>query len=535
MIKSKRERSKGKTKILEAPQKKMKDIHCTRVKQASIIDPAINITKPMDDVFLELQLQGLLDFKGDSTACVLGSLTKTEVMPIYMATKPIVVIGEYMGFNVVIKIKSYGTDLGEGPPYGGLEYERRIYEAFINPLIFQKFTPNLMIFIGTELCSFWSLMDASPSQEFTRQLTTYKNEYREWYDTYPPCGISLVMESLKKYEDIGSIIKVISEKPIKETISSFTTAQQYNIQSEMWKSAYLFKNAYDKNIEHKIYAVNKISSVIFQVLYTLSCLKKKGLRHNDLHPNNIAIELDTRGSLFHSHHIIYVTPYGNYAINARNSLVKIFDWDYGYSRSIGINANLMENGERDPTYGIKKNPNFDVMFFLAHLAIQSEYALTPVLSALLGWNKAKTFAWVDKWETFIGNDGDSMGEAVTTKEEIDAFNPDRLLQSKFFNLFKIKSSSEAAAMIKRRDMVFFLPGITQAQRDNFLRSLPPQSSTVFPISSRLRGYGNKVQRQELKEHVVSLQRVLGDLTISAGRRIRLETLNHRINKFLSGN
>ena len=421
----------------------------------------INITGP-NDLFPALWLHKNINFDDATTACIFGQLHHWDVISSVHSSQSIVVLGKYQNVNMLIKLgllEPQSMRLGDTAAslIAPLEYERRIYEKFINPLLLQKITPNLRMFIGTVVCSIASLTKAITNVVFKSKLVKLKKAYIKRYRRKPVHAVSLVIEGFKKFEKIHYIVLALNHKVNRDYS---TTAKNY--------------------------ATKNMASFLFQILYTLNCLKKMGLKHNDLHLGNVAIEANTKGTLFHTNSIMYVTA-GNvkYVINAKNALVKLYDWDLGFSAAVGNNETLDDNPEDGlcMDYGRCNeylNPNYDVMHVLAQIVRVSGSTLGSAVSAILGWTVFQTLTWVNKWDEYGKATAKEQKHKVklglwnepvdvTTLEEIDAFDPDRLLASAFFDVFRVENNPEVTI---RRDMVFFLPNITQRERKATLDLLP---------------------------------------------------------------
>jgi serine/threonine protein kinase len=112
--------------------------------------------------------------------------------------------------------------------------------------------------------------------------------------------------------------------------------------------------------------VNDVKRIIFQVLYTLHVFNVNGIRHNDLHFNNIFIIYNKnpeklsyymntikQGFLFESTHI-----------------VKIYDFDLSYVERIAMKSKVVDE-EHCMRLGLcnEPNPKFDTFKFLKELSM----------------------------------------------------------------------------------------------------------------------------------------------------------------------
>lgn len=74
---------------------------------------------------------------------------------------------------------------------------------------------------------------------------------------------------------------------------------------------------------HKVNA-SAFKIILFQIVYTLLCFQQMGIRHNDLHVENIFIDTDIKGILKY-----YINDKVSYTVPITNvGLVKIFDMDF---------------------------------------------------------------------------------------------------------------------------------------------------------------------------------------------------------------
>ena len=450
-------------------------------EEVDVEDPNINITGP-DDLFPALWLHKKINFDAATTACIFGQLHDWHVISQPHSTQSIVVLGKYENVNMLIKLgllEPESLRLGDTasliPP---LEYERRIYEKFINPLVLKKNTPNLRMFVGTVMCNILSLTKVIKKKVFNSELVELEEAYIKKYREKPVDAVSLVLEGFKEFEILYNVVTVFK----KGTNQDYpTTAKHFiEIANNMEKRRKAMGVILLKSPRLGFtYVMKNMPSFLFQILYTLNCLKETGLKHNDLHLANVAIEANTEGTLFHTNSIMYVTANVKYVINVKNALVKLYDWDQGFSKVVGNNETLDNNPEDGlcMDYGRCNeylNPNYDIMHVLAQMVITSNFRLASTIGAILGWAPLDTVIWADKWGSFgrptiKEQTAMSISDLITTREEIKAFNPDRLLASPFFDVFRLENNPKVTI---RRDMVFFLPSITQKEREATLDLLP---------------------------------------------------------------
>jgi len=98
---------------------------------------------------------------------------------------------------------------------------------------------------------------------------------------------------------------------------------------------------------------SEIKSIIFQLFYTLMIMENFEIIHNDLHFNNILVQiLDKEVPLSFRvklGEIRFTTKY----------LIKIFDWDMSYCQEVGLNPKLIDGGYAFYNMNNEFRRNFD--------------------------------------------------------------------------------------------------------------------------------------------------------------------------------
>lgn len=80
----------------------------------------------------------------------------------------------------------------------------------------------------------------------------------------------------------------------------------------------------------------KLRSILFQIIYTLHVMVDNGFQHNDLHLNNILIDLDPEEVS-----TTYQLSSGDrFTVSTELGKVLMFDWDNGVCQSCGPNSSL---------------------------------------------------------------------------------------------------------------------------------------------------------------------------------------------------
>jgi hypothetical protein len=302
------------------------------------------------------------------TSCDLNQLDIAGVVPKTSASDSVVLFGKLEGKPVVLKMSLWQKDIfaisGE-QDIEPLEYERAIYQRYINEILTQQVSPNFIAYVSTFLCKIqkfyrtnkfgkritkrevgsakpisqaclkrfhvpkkdragpgdsgaWGLKKQVQKQWDKHKLLEWQlcNLETAWMDLYPrsprpSCVAFLVLESLPgpmSYQDLV----------MDETVQ------------KSWGTTGI-------HIKRSI-----LLDVLIQILYNLSVLEHYELHHYDMHAGNLMIQTSTQDSpYFHNHNIVYVvSPNLIYSVPVRDRFVKFFDWDWGYSRDIGPNVNL---------------------------------------------------------------------------------------------------------------------------------------------------------------------------------------------------
>jgi hypothetical protein len=372
-----------------------------------------------------------------ATHCVLGQLDHWTVVPKYSknnksvshSSDSIVVLGTKGPYRIAMKMgmQEKGSD---GHTIPELEYERRIYKQLINPIVGQRYTPNLILYIGDMVCNALALKETIKDREFLQQ-------YRQLQRKQPQSTrmVSLVMEGLRQFATVDSFLDAIKNE---RHLQRYQTALQFQQSSNIY--------------------MKKIPAILWQTLYTCFCLKHLKLLHYDLHLQNVAVEADTRGTPFHRRSIIYVLDRDHvYRVNTQNCLVKFYDWDFGYSPELGPNDKLLESDSFCRAYGRCNdltNPNYDVIHFLASV-LSAVPELYGAIEAITGLDAN---SWMQYWPVY--------GQRVP-KEFSQHFEPEKMLKSPFFQRFRYRKPI-AGSSYADAGLVFFSPRLTGRDRKAIL-------------------------------------------------------------------
>ena len=236
--------------------------------------------------------------------------------------------------------------LDETASDNSLFVETAIYTSLINKMFFERITPHITPYLGTFRCN-----------DFVRSIKNY----------------------ITDQGDVRRIRKAWSknlEKSLYNTGMSSFAANFIVLQMNKGISLHNFINTLklDVALDH-----SKLVSLLFQIVYTLHCFQKAGLRHNDLHFSNILVEIDSpisELSYFIDKDTVYTVP--TYGL-----IAKIYDFDRA---TLPGRPNNLLDGEFCKSYGTCNgvNPIFDIhavihTLYFEHLSKINE---TPLKSGL---------------------------------------------------------------------------------------------------------------------------------------------------------
>lgn len=267
-----------------------------------------------------------------------------------------------------------------------LEYEAKIYEQIINNLcIGKRMSPNFVWYIGTSICKRINFTDQYTPLKLKKFNKQYKSIYKK---KGSPDTKLLVIEGLSKFIDVYDYI------------------QNKNGSTE-----------------------TKIKNLLFQILYNLYLMQEIKLSHYDMHMGNIALELDTSklGTL-HTHDVCYKLKGGTiYKINVKNFLIKLFDWDMGYHKSIGKNnsldGNLCEDYKRCNKYTRGWDVKHVLMNIIDNISSNGNTILAKKIMKVFKIGEREMQKWLP-W----GN---------TDPIEMKYMNVKKLLESSYFDEFRV--------------------------------------------------------------------------------------------------
>lgn len=356
-----------------------------------------------------------------------------------------------------------------------LEYERRIYEEIINDLcIGKRMSPNFVWYIGTSICGdikFTNRYSGWEKAMFQEQYDNLKLEYVDNYGMNPPTTKLLVIEGLSKFQSVFAYIRsnIITETEMK--------------------------------------------SILFQLLYNLNLMQDIKLNHYDMHMGNVALELDTSklGTL-HTHDVCYQLKGGStYKINVKNNLIKLFDWDFGYHKSIGKN-DVLDGSLCDD---LKRCNKYTFGWDAKHTLINIIHDLGKSANKMLVVNIMKAFnikkSEIDAWMPW-GN---------TNPIGIKFMNIKKLLESSYFDEFKVATCNGVP-----KENRFYIKPHTIVQGPAV-----KTGKNVSPIQYKTKKRGDIVPRVPPKPHTtVKSTRVVPKKLSTQNSRVKSKHDNMTVNQ-----
>ena len=257
--------------------------------------------------------------------CYLNTiLTDIEFKKPNSASNTVILVGKlkYPPYEQVIMKVSQAVD--KDAIDNSLYVELEIYTQIINKLYFERITPHVTPYLGTFRCN-----------DFLRSL-----------DILPPTQIRQI-KSQWNYITQGNAINYMEP--------NIFTANFVVLQMNKGTTLKEFI---------KTATQPELTSILFQVIYTLHCFAKVGLRHNDLHLGNILIETDYPVKTIS----YFLDPDTVYKVPTNGVFAKIYDFDRGYTSGSTTNF-LLENDGFCQNYGTcnVENPFFDIFSLITNI------------------------------------------------------------------------------------------------------------------------------------------------------------------------
>jgi hypothetical protein len=179
----------------------------------------------------------------------------------------------YYFYKIAFEAKNIDKD-------NSLLVEANIYENVTNPMLDSRMTPHIVRLIGRHSCPYnaKSISASFPLLYAELEFLRRKSTVRENYD--------------------NTTLNVIIMEKLSDSGISFYDFNHQNPESSQWLP------------------------VLFQIIYTLQCFVHVGLQHNDLHANNIWIDVLDHPIFFQ--YDVYGLKFGFFT----RYKVKIFDFDF---------------------------------------------------------------------------------------------------------------------------------------------------------------------------------------------------------------
>lgn len=496
----------------------------------------IDMLDPSDlqEIFPDLPL------RPPTTSCNVRDLHIRKVVEHESASDSLVAFGQIDNKPAVFKIAYYQPSLHEiktdGTNVQPLEYERAIYQRFVNGIRRQHVSPNFVGYITTFIC---------PYSAFIQNLNAEKRRKG------PLVKMSDQLDDLlKNWKRDQRIVKMMNR------------SSQYQVPELSDKPPYVVFLAIESL--HKPIAIrdliesdtlqrtkSELKAIVFQTLFTLSVMEHYKFHHFDMHTKNVMIEQDTSdlGSL-HTKPIIYAigpdVKKDLYCFSVQDNLVKFFDWDWGFNEDIGPNLNKLccrpywdeknkmwihtdkrcENMTEDPDKPFigsrcnEYNPGWDTNHHLMSLLQDGLVTMNTttngkhITNILLNLLKkqlklapqeiaeiATEWAWGPQTERYFKDvyetqkvPGYIWGHYEKQKLSSDKWKWANWMYKDHFNPINILKNATIFNELKRdvkkvpRRNVFFHPSLSQTQRDrilNYVDNLSGSSSSSSNKSRRI--------------------------------------------------
>ena len=206
--------------------------------------------------------------------------------------------------------------------------EIQIYAQIITPLFLGRITPHVTPCIGTFRCN-----------DFLRSLERCTDAADDTNDTFNSVRRRWAAASIQHANDDTLDMHMFAANFVAFALEPGETLFDY-IESRM-----------DGTKE----GMAELVSAVWQVVYTLHCFVKVGLRHNDLHFKNITV-VDTPEkelSYFLTKDVVFTVP-------THGKMVKIYDFDFSIARGAMKNTKLDDRACKSSGSCNGENPFFDI-------------------------------------------------------------------------------------------------------------------------------------------------------------------------------
>jgi len=248
-----------------------------------------------------------------------------------------------------LKIGKYNND-----NEGQLEYESKIYQNIIGPMLEYQINPHFVRFYGNSTdCSFYNMLNILTNKTYDEnnpnQLLTEENlrigllrntiSMLELYDTESINTISpnlpIIIKS--KYSNKENII---SRNEL-EFLFDKRELLRYNIIATEMSNGVLFDDWLQSNSSGLSMLKNndELQIIIIQLLSALTALKSFKCSHNDLHLKNIFINTQELDEKIYIYNDSIINKDISYTLKSKLSCA-LYDWDTGYWAELGDNPKL---------------------------------------------------------------------------------------------------------------------------------------------------------------------------------------------------
>ena len=178
--------------------------------------------------------------------------------------------------------------------YASLTYEKNMYQYITSTIIEKGISNNFIPFLNFSQCNFTDILEAINQSELSNK--NYLLEKFESYASIPGLKFNILVT--------GSMID-------KDKLPNLRTLVQDEEQRlPMWE----------------------ISSILYQILYTLNIMEQYQIQQGDFHLGNILVEILEKEQIIKVGSEKFLTRY----------IPKIFDFDHGYCQALGPNP-LLKN------------------------------------------------------------------------------------------------------------------------------------------------------------------------------------------------
>jgi hypothetical protein len=310
-----------------------------------VIRTSLALTRDLNSGLLELKFCDITDllqspellskqFSSSYSILLKGILRYRDVVDKIVTTGP----------EVVLKI-SFEADPKKD---NSLELEAKIYSGVINDILIHHFSPNFPVCISTYFCDGFkeNIAEAAASENVTRQ---------ELYERIQD-DMSQIEELNGEFYDLDQARFLLLEKVNGINLDTYLELPLEEDGEEAEKGE---TRTYDDTL-----------TVLFQLMYSIRVLTVMGVRHNDLHLQNVfGVE-----KIPQTPHMFFITKEVYFVMNIRY-LVKIIDFDLSSLRSVANTR--IDTDDLCVQYGIcnEENPKFDeftVLKFIYDIAVSSD-------------------------------------------------------------------------------------------------------------------------------------------------------------------